>query len=244
MLDIAVCDDERQIAEAIAEFAERTCGELGREHRVTVYTDGKKLLEERKNFDLIFLDIEMPGINGIELAGLIREYDHNGQIVYVTNYRDYMRKAYRVHAFDYLSKPASYEDIFQIISDYIGLRDKAESRQIALVTINNENIMISESDMIYISCGHVKRSVIVITNRGDHICRGRINDIFALLDKKDFFMPHRSHIINLRMVKSFVKNSRVIMMNNDEIPLSRGNSLEFEKRLAENMLERVSVRSL
>lgn len=45
MLDIAVCDDERQIAEAIAEFAERTCGELGREHRVTVYTDGKKLLE-------------------------------------------------------------------------------------------------------------------------------------------------------------------------------------------------------
>ena len=78
----------------------------------------------------------------------------------------------------------------------------------------------------------------------DHICKGNISDIYDKLNSFDFFMPHRSHIINLSMVKSFKRNDKIVMINEDEIPLSKGNTEEFEKNLAKKMHEKVNRRIL
>ncbi len=104
MLNIAICDDEINILNKTKEILENY---KKQSISVEVFLKGEDLVESDSNFDIIFLDIDMTGINGIETARLIREKDKKVKIIYVTNYTDYTSSAFSVHAFGYLLKPVN-----------------------------------------------------------------------------------------------------------------------------------------
>lgn len=244
MLRIAICDDEKAVVTEISQAIESAVREMEENVEIYRFTNGNEIFDMNIKFNLIFLDIEMPGSNGIEIAERIRSTDPHVQIVYVTNYRDYMKKAYRVHAFDYIQKPADRESIGRVIEDYIKTIETDSENTLEFTSISSEKVYIDPNRIIYVSCGYKKRTVIIITADAEYICKGRITDIYGKLDGLDFFMPHRSHIINLSMVRSFKKNEKIVMINGDEIPLSKGNSADFERQLARKMHLKVNRRGL
>lgn len=244
LLRIAVCDDEKLIVDEISQIIDNFTDDNEESIKVYKFNDGYELIKSNIKFNLIFLDIEMPEINGIELAENIRKIDSKVQIVYVTNYQNYMKKAYNVHAFDYIQKPVEREQIHRVLEDYLKIINPKETNVIELTSLDSENLLIDVDMIIDISCGHKKRTVIVITTESEYICKGKISDIYDSLNSFDFFMPHRSHIINLSMVKSFKKKEKVIMVNGDEIPLSKGNNDDFLTALARKMHEKINGRIL
>ena len=107
MLRVAICDDEKEMRETI-------CGFL-RKHSsveaVACFDCGEAFLQKRGHFDLVFLDIDMDDIDGIETGRRIRKWDKQIYIVYVTHLPDYQKYAMGVHAFGYLEKPVNKSDI-------------------------------------------------------------------------------------------------------------------------------------
>ncbi len=179
-------------------------------------------------YNLIFLDIK--GIEEIKTARKIRRLDSQVQIVYMTDKLRYLKEAYKIHAFDYIQKPCKEADIRRVLEDYLKFTNFIKKDVIKLRQTNGRDILVSADSIIYISCGTKKREVIVITKNNDYICKGIINEIYSELSNFDFFMPHRSHIVNLSEVKTYIKNEKIYMNNDDEIPLSKGRSKEFEEK--------------
>ena len=99
MLNIAVCDDELAIRMKMEEILNRY---PGYPCRVRLFENGRQLLEDTESFDIVFLDVDMPGLDGIQTAGKLRERDKKVKILYLSAYQDYAPSAFLVHAFAYL----------------------------------------------------------------------------------------------------------------------------------------------
>lgn len=244
MIRIAVCDDDAEIVEELSLTIEKVLSEVNEDSKVYSFTNSCEMFESHVKFSLIFLDIEMPGLNGIETAQKIREVDSHVQIVYVTNYHDYMRNAYRVHAFDYIQKPIEYESIRTVICDYLKTISSETNDVIEFTTEGLEKILLNANEIITIMCGYKRRTIVVITTEKEYIFKGTITDIYETLDEHEFFMPNRSCIINMSMVKSFKKNDNITMNDGQDISLSKGNTKVFEAKLAQKMHEKVNRRIL
>lgn len=102
MIRVAICDDESKVAEKINDSVNFFLTDNKYNFTVEKYYSGESLVESKKKYDLIFLDIEMKELNGIETAQAIRSKDLDVKIVYITSYTDYWRRAYKVHAFDFI----------------------------------------------------------------------------------------------------------------------------------------------
>lgn len=244
MIRITVCDDDAEIVEELSLTIEKVLSEVNEDSKVYSFTNSCEMFESHVKFSLIFLDIEMPGLNGIETAQKIREVDSHVQIVYVTNYHDYMRNAYRVHAFDYIQKPIEYESIRTVICDYLKTISSETNDVIEFTTEGLEKILLNANEIITIMCGYKRRTIVVITTEKEYIFKGTITDIYETLDEHEFFMPNRSCIINMSMVKSFKKNDNITMNDGQDISLSKGNTKVFEAKLAQKMHEKVNRRIL
>lgn len=228
MYRIAICDTEEKVVEELTEKLNRIAPKFNAEIQIYKYTEGKEMIISHIRYNLIFLDIK--GIEEIKTARKIRRLDSQVQIVYMTDKLRYLKEAYKIHAFDYIQKPCKEADIRRVLEDYLKFTNFIKKDVIKLRQTNGRDILVSADSIIYISCGTKKREVIVITKNNDYICKGIINEIYSELSNFDFFMPHRSHIVNLSEVKTYIKNEKIYMNNDDEIPLSKGRSKEFEEK--------------
>ena len=108
MIRAAIVDDDKQAIEEIASYIKRFCGETGCEITCTGFSDAIGFLERSHSFDVVFLDIEMPFLNGMSAAEKLRETNDGIALIFVTNTAKYAVRGYSVNAVDYLLKPVSY----------------------------------------------------------------------------------------------------------------------------------------
>ena len=134
MLQIAVCDDERDVVEKIEFCINSYCNDNAVSFHITKFYDGEELIKGKQKFDLIFLDIEMKKLGGIETAKLIRDFDMNVPIVYITSHRDLWKRAYKVHAFEFILKPFYQSDIYDVMNDFISSKHDMNIRMIVFET--------------------------------------------------------------------------------------------------------------
>lgn len=100
MLFIIICDDDQTINHQLLPIIQKYLEQKQIPAAIQQYTDAKKLLEDMPLFDIMFLDVEMPEENGIEVAKAFRQQSNWGQIIYLTNYAQYAQTAYSVHPLD------------------------------------------------------------------------------------------------------------------------------------------------
>ncbi len=227
MLRFAVCDDQQEILDEMQKLIILFSKQRSVMVEICRFSNGKELLDSEVKYDLIFLDIEMGIFNGIETAQKIREIDMNVPIVYITNYTDYWRKAYKVHAFEFITKPFSSEDIFNVLSDFIATICEKESKKIELVS-DKGLVILEEDDICYFLCTDIKRKIIVHTVDEEIIVKGNLNVIFSKLTDGKFYIPHRSCIVNLKYVKTIDNYYEIIMRNGEYIPLAQKKRNEFK----------------
>lgn len=108
MYQVLMVEDEPAAADTLRSFLTRYGAENGAEFNVTHYDSAVPLIKAKRNYDLIFMDIDLPGINGMEAAELMRTYDQATPLVFVTNLAQYAVHGYEVDALDFIVKPVSY----------------------------------------------------------------------------------------------------------------------------------------
>lgn len=225
MLNIAICDDDLGIVEQMKKIIKTHDKE---HYLVNTYTSGEELLNARKSFDVIFLDIDMHGINGIETAKQIRNLDKSVKIIYVTNFTDYVNLAFSVHAFGYINKPINELEIYNQLNEVIEYtRAKDEEELIELITTDGIKRLTSKEIYFF---EYFDRKVQMKTINGTYILKRKITDVSKFMNQYGFFMPHKSFSVNLFYVKS-VKGYDIYMMDGSIIPLSQKKSVEFKEQL-------------
>lgn len=224
MIKIAICDDDliilNQTKKLIEDYKKK-------DFDIYVYKSGEELLESKSIFDIIFLDIDMIGINGIETAKRIRLYDKQVKIIYVTNYTDYTYSAFSVHAFGYLVKPIKEKDLHEQLNE--ALSYMVEYKEYLMEFITNEGLVRVDLNKIYYF-EYESRKVLMRTNDKTYILKEKISDISTKMKEYGFEMPHKSFVVNLYNVKS-IKGYDIYMMNGSIVPLSQKKSTEFRNSL-------------
>lgn len=229
MIHIAVCDDESEVIEKINDSVTRFLTDNKHSFTIEKYYSGESLIESKKKFDLIFLDIEMKELNGIETAQAIRSKDLDVKIVYITSYTDYWRRAYKVHAFDFISKPFSDEDIHNVLKDFLRIYNAENEKTVELKTADGAAVLKTKDILYFYIKDKEKRKVIVNTSHGEYVSTESLKEIYERLDSEEFYKAHKSCIVNLRYVQSIGKNNGgdIIMTNGTNIPLAIKKQKEF-----------------
>ncbi len=241
MIRIAIVDDEKQIRKQIFAMISKYFIDNALECKILPFSDGQELIDSGLKFDIIFMDIEMKNVNGIQAAQHIRKSDMNVPIVYITGYVDYWRRAYKVHAFDFISKPASQEQIDNVLNDFFSTVYKKNKAKISLAT-DDGMLLVNLDEIRYFNIKEKKKVVLSNLTDKNIIVKENIGDIYERLNKDMFFMPHRCCIVNLRFVKEVTKDRLIIMDNGDFFPLSQRKKQEFMKLLSQNIVSSLSGR--
>ena len=195
---IAICDDEVTEHEIMHELFDNYSQELT-ELEIVDYYQGKEMLEE-KEFDIIFMDIELPEDNGVDVAAKIKEKFPLTKIIFVSNYPKYVTQSYYIDAFQFLIKPLTQE-IFNTELNRCVEQIK-QGREIIIRKAKEGNIALKKADIVYIEAQ--KRILTVYLQDGSkYQYYGRLIGEEKELGQDRFVRCHKSFIINLDYVRSF-----------------------------------------
>lgn len=242
MLHIAVCDDENRV---LLEICKRISSYL--EHKkikyeIYDYCDGNELLNDEKSFDIIFLDIEMKHSNGIEIAQRIREIDMNVPIVYITSYTDYWRRAYKVHAFDFITKPFKAEELYKVLSDFLDSIRDANEETITFPTC--DGMVQFKVNEIYYLIFESKKKVYLNTACERVLVKENLIDIYERLDKSQFYQTRRDCIVNLKYVQKTQNDFVIVMKNGTLLPLAQKKKDDFLRCFSKELINKLKGNSL
>ena len=225
---IAVCDDEEKFRDQAKSMIDKISGSL--DSVVDTYSDGYKLLEvfDRNPYDVLFLDIEMPAMDGITLAKKLREKSDKIYIIFLTGHVEYAVEGYEVNALRYLTKPVQ-EDKLREVLRYV--MDKSTSKRQLMIKEDGEEILLNIQDIIYFEAQN--QYIMIYTTAGSHLVRYNIGDFEEQLKGDGFFRTHRGFLVSLAKVKRLVK-SDVLMDTPDgevSVPVSRSNLKAIKEAL-------------
>ena len=238
-LKIGICDDSSadssKLFALINDFALRKNLFLN----VYRYSSGRELLTAYRNkrFDIIFLDIEMPGQSGMSAARQIREEGgDDALIIFVTSYPEYMRDSFDVQPFQFLTKPVD-----SAIIDHVMLKilDKyRHSHTIRFITdIDEVTHQVRLKDIIYMRVmkGEKNQLTYIIAGQDSFSSKGTIQEAENELGRNGFISPYRSFLVNIRHIKTFDHNS-IRMDNGDVIPVSRRKYAQIQQQYAHRLI--------
>ena len=222
---IAICDDNHLIIEELNKYLEEYF------HRskliqpeICTFPSGEALLSCKTPMDIILLDIEMAGVDGIYVATQIKQHNPKTIIIIVTSFAEYLDEAMRIHVFRYLSKPIDKQRLFRNLKDAIYQYNETN----ALIAIETKDgvYSISTSDIVCIEAQ--MRKVYIHTLKKDYTS---IHNMQYWLDKLTdpcFFQTHRSFIVNFHYINNF-NHSLIHLCNNQFIAyLTRRKYSEFK----------------
>lgn len=226
MYRIAICDDEIDGVKRIQKII-GTYGSLNSlEFDVYIFLSGIELLREYSGYDLIFLDIDMPQMDGIEVARTIVKNDIFSKIIYVTSHKNYMRQAFSVKPFGYLLKPATEEDIFTELDEFIRRTELEKSRDEICFQSSHGVITYDQKDILYFEYVG-KRRVELVSIHGKTVISYGLKDITNMMAAYPFAMPHQSFIVNLLHVEA-ISAFEITMMGGDKIPIAQKRARKFK----------------
>ena len=222
---IAICDDEEIYRVELKTILDKLL--INVDYDIDTFDDGRQLMESfsKAPYDLVFLDIEMPAVDGITLAKSIRSRSENVFIVFLTGHIEYALEGYEVNALRYLTKPVDIGKLKEVIR-YV--QEKQGSARQLIIREDGEEILIDIGDVIYMES--MNQNVRIVAAKGEHIIRYNIGDFEEQLKNDGFFRIHRGYLISLSKVKKLVK-SDVIMEDGTALPVSRSNLKPLKEAL-------------
>lgn len=223
MIKAAVCDDEKEIIVEmktyLKEYYDNQC-------IVHTFIRGSEMLESDETYDIMFLDIDIGDMNGIHLAEKIREKNTQSKIVFVTNYTDQERRAFRVHAFDYLVKPVEKEELFTVLADLERYRNKEEQKKVWIKT-NGKMVAVALDDIMYFE--YERRKARMVLRNDCILLEMPFLEVIEQFSYEEFVSPHRAFLINLKNVKEIQKYD-ILMENGEMVPIAQKRRAAFKKK--------------
>ncbi|SFG52754.1 LytR/AlgR family response regulator transcription factor [Sporolactobacillus nakayamae] len=247
----AIIVEDEQLAREELEFLIHTYSSIEITNCFEDGLDVLKFLQENET-DAIFLDINIPSLDGILLASNISKFKRKPYIIFTTAYKEHAAKAFELEAFDYILKPYDEKRIAPMLAkleatflrDH-GISERSDettdvhndttSRTQRINLRNNEKIIVKKVDDIYYAEASEKVTL-VYTNDAKYTMPMSLSEFQAMLPQKLFFRCHRSYTVNLSKIREIVPwfNQTYVVRLHDlkaEIPVSRSNIKEFKERM-------------
>lgn len=228
MIKIAVCDDEVQIRHSLICLIKKQINDL----KIIEFSSGEKLLDSTEEFDIIFLDIEMDTLTGIEVAKQIREKQEKnhlmkGIIIFVTGYREYMEAAFDVNAYHYLVKPIDEDKMVDVLGRAmkdVTVKEMLEKQYVILKASGLQKRVLIK-DIYYVESNNKK--VIIHTTDGNIEMYGKMDEFESELGSK-FYRCHRCYLVNMEKISAYSTDT-IHVTNGDILILAQKKYSEFIK---------------
>ncbi len=212
-MTIAICDDEKDVRELLKHKVRTSCPDA----ELVLYQTGKELLAARDQIDILFLDIQLPGKDGMETAREFRERYRTTILIFVTALEEYVFEAFDVEAFHYLVKPFSDEKFYNVLQKAVKqYREQdclsqwkctKEKERSMIIKVGGVSSKVYIKDIIYAEV--FNRKVVLHTTKGEIEYYGKLSSLEEQLGQ-DFFRPHRSYLVHFKYVVKY-DASRIIL---------------------------------
>ena len=231
MIHIAICDDEKHVSDHLRSMASDFFRKKNREISLRTFSSGEELLDYNGQIDILFLDIQMKDINGMETARKLRADKFRGFLIFITVLKEMVFQSFEVQAYDYLVKPVGETQFEKTMERlYASMQNAGEDS--LLVQKGYEGRIIRKDEIVF--CEIIDRKIYLNLDSDEVVdYYERIEKLETKLDDY-FFRCHRSYLINLRHLKGY-KNGTAYMDNGREVPVSRLRSREFSSVVLQYM---------
>lgn len=221
---IAVCDDEAVFLNQLTEYIEKYYSSI--DLIVDTFESGeaflKKLINKPDFYDLIFLDIEMKQLNGIQTARRVREYNKEVLVVFLTSHVEFATDGYEVDAFRFLVKPLQENKLIRTLQD---VQKEMDRNRKILIKDSEREILLRYQDIVYLEAQNV--NVLIRTLKDFFVIRRTLFQMEEEIKGPSFFRSHRSYIVNIGFVTDY-DNKYITMETGEKIIVSRSKSAEFK----------------
>lgn len=225
MIKFAVCDDEQETIDRISEKLHIYYSD---ECEIKTYGDGAQLLSDchQNCFDALFLNIDMPGSNGMEIAEKIRKNNLRVKIVFVSSQNDLAYKGYLYNAFRFVRKSNLDQELCEAVKS---LKETFSSQReyLSFKTATGETFQSSKDIRYFESNGHFID--VVCNDRTIRMC-GILREYEEMMKDNGFIRIHKSYLVNFRYIR-FIEKNAVFLTCGKELPLSRNRVSETKIKI-------------
>lgn len=222
-MKFAVIDDDKKTTELLNNYINRFKEENSMNITVSVfYNPYDFLMNYSRDYDLVLMDIEMPGLNGIKTARELRRMDSLVVLMFITNMAQYAIHGYEVEAVDFVIKPVSYPDFVLKIKKAIRYIERNKDETI-MINTQDGLVHLYLSDIYYIEV--IRHYLIYHTVSGDYTVRGVMKEVEENLSKHYFVRSNHCYLVNLKYVEAI--NGNLIRVAGDDLQISRNKKNEF-----------------
>lgn len=226
-MNIVMVEDERQISDTMSQYIAKYCMQYGVRANVDVFDNAVDFLKTPRRYDLVFMDIRLPTMDGMTAVRKLREKDADVLVIFVTSLAQYAINGYEVGAFDFIVKPVSYADF--------AMKFKRALKCLAVNTADNILItyatgkrQVSVDNITYVDI--MKHEVHYHLSNGEVItCSGTLRAVAEKFKNYPFVMCNRCYLVNLRYVKEVRGDD--VYVGNDVLQISKARRKDFIGRL-------------
>lgn len=229
MITVAICDDSKPMLESMKTCLEEYGNTINHELHIFSFESGEELLNNYNcRYDIIFLDIKMPGMSGIEAAEKIREKDKKVIIIFLTSLIQYALDGYKVNASNYLIKPIQKKRLKMEMDRWIS---ELEQKEEPFITVRNDSGTYKILLKLIRYVETYNRNLLIHTTRGNIICYWKLKDLENKVSHYGFSRNHSSFLVNLFFVENIEKMD-IRLSTGELIPIGKSKKKEFMEQLA------------
>lgn len=228
MIHVSIVEDDAQDCALLQEMLHRFSHESGQEIMVRRFSDAETFLRPYCPCDLVFMDIELPGLNGMQAANQLRQIDNTVTLIFVTNMAQYALHGYEVDALDFILKPLQYGSFCMKLKKAVRDISKKQDPVINLV-LPNGFVRVPISHIHYIDVQ--KHYLTYHTETGEYTVRESMHTVEAHLQPLHFLRCNNCYLVNLRHVISISDN--IVQVGPYPLQMSRPRRAAFLKGLTD-----------
>lgn len=223
---IGICDDEIQVAKYLKDLICSITDDQRYVQNIQIFNSGEDLLRDIKKIDLVFLDIDMPGMDGIAVGKEIKKIHQDCQIIMETGRKERFKEAFQIRALRFVTKPFQIQEIREALDAY---RETYLGEACIEAFRDRQIYQIKQKDIMYIYAMDSYTEIVIeeCTLRTEE----SMKELEEKLDSRLFYRVHKQFIVNMSKIDRIDKNT--VMIAGKKLPVSRRKKAEFENRYLE-----------